>query len=109
MADALADWWQHVVTIARYTGSDAHGDTYASGIESAAFVDDRRKLIVNASGAEVVSSAAVFLPSTVPDVPLDSMVTLPTNFGSRQCRVIQVSVKDAGGQPTPNHVELALL
>lgn len=108
-ADLLADWWQHTVTIQRYTGSGIKGDTYAAGVATAAFVDDKRKLIVNAAGAERVSSMTVFLPAAVDDVPLDSLVTLPVIFGTRTSRVIGVSRKDAGTMGTPNHVEIALL
>lgn len=109
MTDLLADWWQHTITIARYTGSGVTGDTYDDPTTETCFIDDRRKLVVTASGSDAMSTAAVFLPSTVDDVPLDSLVTLPSNFGGRVARVILVSRHDAGALDTPNHVEMALL
>lgn len=109
MTDLLAAWWQHPVTITPYAGSGAYGDIYSDPFDATGFVDDSNKLVVNAQGEQVTSSARVFLPATVANVPLDSEVTLPAQFGGRTSRVVSVSRHDAGTQPTPNHIELALL
>jgi hypothetical protein len=107
-ADLLADWWQHTVTVKRLAGSNAYGNTYADGVDLLGFVDDSNRLVVNASGEQVVSSARVFLPAGTDPVPLDSEVTLQAPFLGRTTKVIAVSVHDAGSQDVPAHVEIAL-
>lgn len=108
MTDALADWWVHDVTVERLTGEGAYGPTYASAQTVTGFVDDERKLVRSVGGEEIVATASVFLPAATTDIPLDSRVTLPALFGSRECTVIAVARHDAGGQPTPNHLEVYL-
>lgn len=108
MTDALADWWQHSVSIERYEGSGAKGDVFAAAVDADALVDDTQRLVVDATGQEVISTATVFLPALTADVPLNSRVTLPAQFGGRPARVIVVKRHDAGTLPTPNHVEVNL-
>lgn len=107
MSDPLADWWVHQVHIEAYAGSGAYGDSYDTAVTVTGLVDDTNRLVVNADGQQVVSSARVFLPAgTV--VPLGSRVTLPAPFLGRASQVIAVSVHDAGTVDVPSHVELAL-
>lgn len=107
-ADLLADFWVHTVSVERYLGSGSKGDVFDTAVDAAAFIDDRWKLVRDVTGQEVVSSATVFLPATTAEVPLDSQVTLPTEFGGRTSRVIVVSRHDGGTLPTPDHLELSL-
>lgn len=109
-ADPLVDWWRYTVTVERFTGTSPSGDTYAAGTSEVAFIDDSRKLVRQADGGQVISSTQVFLPSTVAYVPAGSRVTLPATFGTppRRSIVLASSVHAGGGQPTPDHVELAL-
>ena len=105
--DPLASWWRHQVSIARYEGVGAYGDKYATPVTYLGVVEDQRRLVRDADGEEVVSSSTVRLPIATPDVPLGSIVTLP-GFGGRMSTVLAVSRHDSGGQPTPDHLELAL-
>lgn len=109
MTDPLTDWWQHDVTVERLTGAGAFGKTYADAATLTGFVDDTRKLVRDTGGQEVISSARVFLPAAIGDVPPGSRVTLPALFGGRTSLVITAARHDAGGQPTPNHLEVALM
>ena len=107
-ADLLAAWWQHQVVVERYTGSAAYGDTYAAPVTITGLVDDSRKLVRTQQGDEVVSSATVYFPASTADIPLGSRVTLPATFGSLEGSVIESKRHDAGTQPTPDHLEVAL-
>lgn len=107
MADELADWWVHTVLIARWTGSGAV-EGYAAPVATAGFVHDGSKLVAGPDGKEITSSAQVALPIGTPYVPVNSLVTLPAQFGGRQARVVASAVGDGGGQPTPDHIELSL-
>jgi hypothetical protein len=108
VTDPLADWWQHAVKVRRFQGTGAKGNVYAAEDDLRGLVDDSNKLVTDATGEQVVSSARVFLPAGTAAIPLDSEVTLTGPFLGRTTTVIAVSVHDAGSQDTPNHVELAL-
>jgi hypothetical protein len=110
MADPLAQWWRHTVQLRRVTGSGSKGDILEPepGTPLLGFVSDKRQMVRAQSGDLVVSETSVMLPVAVGAVPLDSLVTLPAQFGPAVRRVIACSVHDGGGQPTPDHVELAL-
>jgi hypothetical protein len=107
--DPLGDWWQHTVSVARLSGEGAYGDVFDDAVDLLGFVDDSNKLVLNADGEQVVSSARVFFPAATDNVPLQSQVTLPDIFGGRTSQVIATSRHDAGTLATPNHLELALL
>lgn len=108
--DPLADWWRHQITIERLTGTGAFGDEYDEPEDPIplGFIDDRRRMVRDADGNEVVSETTVMLPIGTAEVPLGSRVTLPAAFGARESTVLAVSRHDGGGQPTPDHLELAL-
>lgn len=106
--DALSAWWVHTVTIQRKTGEGAFGDHYDEPATLRGFVDDRRRLVRDGDGNETVSESTVLLPIDTAHVPLGSQVTLPATFGSRTSTVLAISRHDGGGQPTPDHLELAL-
>lgn len=105
----LSYFFVHTVTINRLTGAGAYGLTYDGGTATAGLVDDSDRLIRDTSGQEIVSSTTVLLPVSTPDVPIDSTVKLPPQFGSRESRVISVTRRDAGPLALPSHLELALL
>lgn len=107
-ADPLGAWFTHSMAVERFTGTGPYGDAYTAATTELAAVDDSTKLIRGADGSDVVSSTRIFLPSTTVYVPPGSRVTLPAIYGSRRTIVLAVSVHDGGGQPTPDHVELAL-
>lgn len=106
--DPLAAWWRHPVQVERLSGSGAYGNRYGAATTELAAIDDRRRMVRDAGGTEVVSESTVLLPIATADIPLGSRVTLPAAFGARRATVLAVSRHDSGGQPTPNHLELAL-
>jgi hypothetical protein len=102
-------FWQHTIRVKRYQGSGAKGDVFADEVELKGLVEDANTLVTNAQGEQVNSSARVFLPADTAPIPLDSEVTLTGPCLGRTTRVIGVNVHDAGGLPTPDHVEVVLL
>lgn len=108
MSDPLANWYRHSVQVERFIGTGAFGDDYATATTELAMIDDTARLVRAADGSQVVSSTRLGLASTTTNIPPSSRVTLPAEFGGRRTFVLAVSVGDGGGQPTPDHVELAL-
>jgi hypothetical protein len=114
VTDPLAAWWAHQILIRRWVGNDGYVDLYDPPTGSTptpvlGFVRDGTKLVVGTGGKTLTSSAQVALPAGTAYVPVNSEVTLPAQFGSRTSVVLVASVGDGGGQPTPDHIELALL
>ena len=114
VTDELADWWQHTVTVARYAAPGANGETYDAPVELVGFVDTGdgihragNRLVMDQRGEAIVSSATLFLPAATAEVPAQSKVTLPAQFGGRETVVI-ASARRAG-RDVPEHLELALL
>ncbi|NAE18077.1 hypothetical protein [Enterococcus hirae] len=109
MSDPLAPWWRHEVVLERLLGSGPYGDKWADPETVHGAVDDRRRLVRDGTGSEVVSETTVLLSIVTADVPLGSRVTLPATFGERTSTVLSAARHDSGGLPTPDHLELALL
>lgn len=107
-ADPLASWWVHTVSVERHSGNGPEGDTYTAPATEPCFVSDKRRLVLAASGEQVVSETTVLFPKTTADIPVDSRITLPAPFGSRETRALSVSRHHGGGQPTPDHLEVAV-
>jgi hypothetical protein len=114
--DPLAEWWVHEVTIRRWAGDGAYAPVFDAPETIAGFVHDGEKLIRNAQGQQVISSAQVALPITAAYVPVGSEIDLPMQFGHapgdpsapRTSTVLDSARGDGGGQPTPDHYVLAL-
>lgn len=106
--DPLADWYRHQVQVERFTGTGPTGDVYAAATTELVMVDDTRRLVRAADGSQVISESSIAHPLTVAAIPPGSRVTLPAIFGGRRTIVLATSVGYGGGQPTPDHVELAL-
>lgn len=108
-ADLLSTWWVHTVSVERYTGTGAYGDTFATPADVTGFVADGQRLVAGIGGQQVTSTATVYLPATTADVPIKSKVTLPAVFGGREAQVVRVARHDAGALPLPECLELNLV
>lgn len=105
----MFDWYRIPVQVKRLTGVGAKGKITAAAVTELAWVDDTRQMVRDIDGNEVLSETTVYLPLTVADVPLGSLVTLPASFGGRQSTVLAVSRRDSyGAGSLAEHVELAL-
>jgi len=95
---------RHTVIIRPFLGEGPFGPSYGDPVQARAWVDERRRLVRDPEGAEVVSEATVYLPPGTA-CPVGSLVTLPSG---REAEALAVAVRDGGGLPTPDHVEVAL-
>ncbi len=94
----------HDVTIEARTGSGPYGDVYDPPDTARVLVDQKRRLVRDQGGQEVVSETTLRAPlDTV--APPGSRVTLPDG---RTSTVITVSRYDGGSLPVPSHLEIAL-
>lgn len=110
MADDLAEWWVHQLSVKRLAEvGGAGGDTYAAPVTVTGFYRDGSKLVTDGNGKQILSSGQFAFPLTVARIPVGSLVTVPAKFGGRESKVITANIGDGGGQPTPDHHEIALL
>ena len=94
---------RHTVTVEPYEGEGPFGPQFGTAVTVRCFVDDKRRLVRNPTGDEVVSESTFYAPlNTV--CPAHSRVTV----NGRQTTVLAASRRDGGGLPTPDHLEVAL-
>ncbi|MGI5162650.1 hypothetical protein [Microbispora sp. CA-102843] len=93
----------HTVSVEPLTGEGPFGPAFGDPVEVRCFVDEKRSLVRDNEGAEVVSSTTVFMPlATV--CPVGSRVTV----NDRTTTVLASSRRDGGGLPVPDHLEVNL-
>ncbi|MEV4749074.1 hypothetical protein AB0K21_22070 [Streptosporangium sp. NPDC049248] len=101
---AIPDFmFRHVAVVEPLVGEGAYGPVYGPQVSEPCLADDKRQLVRDANGLEVVSDTTVyFKPGVV--CPPGSRVTV----NGRTSTAITSLVRDGGGLPTPDHVEVAL-
>lgn len=96
----------HTVTVHPYAGTGPYGDVFGDPVVVRGFVEDGRRLVVSASGEEVVSETTVY---TGPDlvVPVGSTVTVWR--GTPQERTARVITATRHDHPSAwSHLEIVL-
>ncbi|WP_440100026.1 hypothetical protein [Streptosporangium sp. H16] len=98
----LPEWLlRHTAIIEPFEGDGAYGAVYGPEVTERCLVDDERRLVRDAQGAETVSDTTIFFrPGT--RCPEGSRVTV----NGRVTTVITSFNRDSGGLPTPDHVEV---
>ena len=95
----------HTVTVETYEGTGAYGDVYTAPVVVAGYLEDKRRIVRNKDGQEVVSSSRFMCDNQHLDkFPPDSRVTLPR----RQAFVIGVADFNSGAMDLPDHLEIDL-
>ncbi|WP_431928521.1 hypothetical protein [Nonomuraea jabiensis] len=98
----LPDWLlRHEASIEPFEGDGAYGPIYGAAVTVKCLVDDERRLVRDAQGAETVSDTTIFFPPGT-RCPEGSRVTV----NGRVTTVIASYARDGGGLPTPDHVEV---
>ncbi|TMR99514.1 hypothetical protein EJK15_06795 [Nonomuraea basaltis] len=98
----LPDWLlRHTASIEPFQGDGAYGPLYGAAVTVRCLVDDERRLVRDAQGAETVSDTTIFFPPGT-RCPEGSRVTV----NGRVTTVIASYARDGGGLPTPDHVEV---
>lgn len=94
---------RHEVLVEPFEGTGPFGPQYGDQVTERAFVDEKRRLVRDAQGAEVVSETTVYMRLDAV-CPAESRVTV----NDRTTYVITASRRDGGGLPTPDHLEVNL-
>lgn len=83
-------WLPHTVTVTPYLGEGGNGPLYGEAATVAAFVEDVREVVVDASGVEVVSNTKIHMQFA--DAPAEqSKVTVWAGTSAeRTAPVVQV-------------------
>ena len=106
MAQLPAGFLPHMVTVKPLTGSGGLGPVYGSPFAVPAMVEEGSRLVRDADGAEVVSSARVHCGFDVV-VPVGSMVTVWAGTGRE--RVSEAISVDGSEHPlVPGYQTIAL-
>ena len=95
---------RHTVTLEPLLGEGPFGPTFGPPVPVRCFRDDARRLVRDASGAQVVSETTLYMRPTAA-CPVGSRVTLDDG---RIATVATSARRDGGGWPTPDHLEVTL-
>ena len=96
----------HTVIVHPYTGTGPYGDAFVAPVTVRAFVEDRRRLVLTASGKEVISETTVY---TGPDLPVLIGSTVTVWAGTAQERTARVLTASRYDHPSAwSHLEIAL-
>lgn len=106
MADPLAPFWTHVVTITRYMGAGSLGDIYGDPENSPAFVLPGERMYRTADGREKLAQGTVYLPAGTEPPALESEIT--SAHPGMHGKVGSVTVYDAGNLALPECVEVVV-
>jgi hypothetical protein len=93
---------RHQVLVEPFEGSGPFGPEYGEQVVERAFIVEKRKLVRDAEGAEVVSETTVIMRLDAV-CPAESRVTV----NGRTTYAIVSARQDGGGLPTPDHLEVA--
>lgn len=106
MADELAEWWIHEVTVKTRLGATAYGDKFADPEPAACFLEDDTKVVTDLSGNEVVSNTTLFAALALEPLfePGSEVVISP----KRTAVVISVGRLDSGSLGNLDHIEVLL-
>lgn len=98
----LPDWLlPHTSVIEPHEGDGAYGPIFGPAVSEPCLVDDERRMVRDAQGAEIVSNTTIiYRPGT--RCPEGSRITV----NGRVVTAIASYSRDGGGLPTPDHVEV---
>lgn len=96
----------HTIAVRPYEGTGPYGDVFGAPTGHQAFVEDRRQLVISASGEELISETTIHT-SLDAVVPVGSQVTVWADTPhERTARVITTSRYEHPG--SWSHLEIAL-
>ncbi len=108
MIGGASFWFPHTVSIRARRSGGGMGPGHGAAVASIAEVVDKRELIRDANGREVISNTRVTVPLST-EAPLGSLVTVWPDRPDirREATVLQVG-RDENGPPLPSHLILWL-
>ncbi|MGW4411162.1 hypothetical protein ACWEJ6_44525 [Nonomuraea sp. NPDC004702] len=93
---------RHQVYVEALEGEGPYGPEFADQVVERGFIAEKRRLVRDAEGAEVVSETTVIMRLDA-ICPAGSRVTV----NGRTTYAIVSARQDGGGLPTPDHLEVA--
>lgn len=99
----------HTATVKTFLGSTANGPKLDDPVADACFIEDDRKLVINASGEQVASSAKLYAAKSSVALYAPGSEVTSSVLPNRVARVISLRVCDSGPLGLPDHVEVDLL
>lgn len=101
----LDSFYVHAVSVETYQGTGAQGDLYAAPATVPGWLEDKRRLVRDKDGQEVVSPSQFMCDNDhLSKFAPDSRVTLP----NRKAFVIGVGNFTSGDLELPDHLEIDL-
>lgn len=101
----LDDFYVHSLTVETLTGTGAQGDVYANPVSVPGWLEDKRRLVRDKDGQEVVSSSFFSCDNThLAKFTPDTKVTID----GRTAFVIGVANYTSGELDLPDHLEIDL-
>jgi hypothetical protein len=101
----LDDFYVHTLTVETLTGAGALGDVYAAPVSVPGWLEDKRRLVRDKNGQEVVSSSFFSCDNThLSKFTPDTKVTI----SGRTAFVIGVANYTSGSLDLPDHLEIDL-
>lgn len=108
---AIDDFYVHTVTVETLTGTDGYGrEIFAAPViltppDTGVFVEQKRRMVRDANGAEVISETTVYgRPEAAGQFLPGSRVT----YRGATSHVITTSLHDSGDLALPDHIQVAL-
>lgn len=101
----LDDFYVHTVSVETFLGTGAAGDLYSDPATVPGWLEDKRRLVRDKDGQEVVSMTQFMCDNAhLPLFAPDTRVTLP----NRKAFVIGVGNYTSGALELPDHLEIDL-
>ena len=101
----LDDFYVHTLTVETLTGTGSLGDVYAAPVSVPGWLEDKRRLVRDKNGQEVVSSSFFSCDNThLSKFTPDTKVTI----SGRTAFVIGVANYTSGALDLPDHLEIDL-
>ncbi|MFB4294795.1 hypothetical protein ACBI99_44700 [Nonomuraea sp. ATR24] len=96
---------RHTVTVQPYLGAGPTGSVYGAPFSRRGYAEDKRQLVRDAAGDEVVSEATFYCDQGPEEIPPKSKITLPSG---RTALVITANRRDSAIRSGRDHLEVTL-
>ncbi len=105
MTDPLNEFYVHTASVQTYTGTGPRGDTFASAVAVACFVDDEQDVTLQGTTIAVSDLTKVYAPLSAASLFTPaSKVTV----NGQQARVTAMKRHSSGALGLPDHVEVTI-
>lgn len=96
---------RHTITVQPYLGAGPAGGVYGAPFTRRAYVQDKRQLVRNTAGDEVISETTVYTNPGPEEIPPKSKVTVPSG---RTSLVITANRREGAINGLRDHLEVIL-